>query len=215
MKIVALSDTHGQESGVNIPEGDLIIHAGDYQTSRKSGLSFLEWYGGLNHPYKILVAGNHDSFLGQLGFDKAFKLCAELGIIYLEDTSIEIEGIKIHGSPWTPTFGSWNFMASERELADHWAKIPQDTQILVTHGPQHMVSDRVIESFGSSEYVGSWTLAKAITGLLNLKWHLFGHIHEGKRLTVNNTYTSVNLSILDHRYIMREKPYVFEIIKNE
>ena len=56
--------------------------------------------------------------------------------IYLEDSSCEVLGYKIWGSPWTPWFCDWGFNARRgEESKSHWDKIPNDTDIILTHGP--------------------------------------------------------------------------------
>jgi 3',5'-cyclic AMP phosphodiesterase CpdA len=50
---------------MNIPDGDVIIHAGDFTEAgtKAETLNFLSWFKSLPHPHKILVAGNHDFYL--------------------------------------------------------------------------------------------------------------------------------------------------------
>ena len=60
---VCISDTHGlHESLAPLPEGDVLIHAGDClgSGSLRSLEAFAEWFEAQPHRHKILVAGNHD-----------------------------------------------------------------------------------------------------------------------------------------------------------
>ncbi len=62
MRIVCLSDTHNQHRNLDVPPGDILIHAGDstFQGTLSEVSGFLRWINYLPHPHKILIAGNHD-----------------------------------------------------------------------------------------------------------------------------------------------------------
>ncbi len=191
MKIAIISDTHALHRKLNIPDVDTIIHCGDFSYSDTSAILFLEWYGSLNIKNKILIAGNHDEYFENLGKFMCIELCSRYGITYLEDTSCVIDGIKFHGSPWTPIFCDWAFMADDEVLAYKWKLIPTDTDILITHGPEFGLLDIVNRPRGLS--VGSRTLKDQILSLDKLQYHVFGHIHEAKG-KVQGRYTSINAS---------------------
>jgi len=95
MKIVFISDTHGRHHDVNIPKGDLLIHAGDLSSRGKEDEidSFLDWFKNQPHKYKIFIAGNHDFFFEKETLKKINAKIPDT-IIYLNDSGIEIEGIK-------------------------------------------------------------------------------------------------------------------------
>ncbi len=211
MRVVTLSDTHGKERILKMPPGDVVIFCGDCETHTKDTMDFLGWFASLDYKYKIMVAGNHDYLLYNKGYQEAHDLCKNLGIIYLQDTSVVIEGIKIHGSPWSTIFGDWPFMADDFELDQHWQKIPQDTNILITHSPQYGTGDTVRQTFGGNPKVGSRTLARRIADLPDLKYHLFGHIHESYGIYKNSKYTSYNASIYDYFLGKINDPWVFNI----
>ena len=113
MKILFLSDTHGLHNHIEnmygkLPKVDIIIHSGD--CSRYGEYAemdeFMKWYNKQNAKHKILIAGNHDFILQQAG--RRNQLLAEnYGITYLEDSYINLNGIGIYGSPWSPIFGMW------------------------------------------------------------------------------------------------------------
>ena len=66
IRLVLLSDTHELHRKINVPDGDILIHAGDFTMLSKSlrAISdFNAWLGELPHRYKILVPGNHEYFL--------------------------------------------------------------------------------------------------------------------------------------------------------
>jgi len=183
LKILHVSDSHGYHDLLNIPyDIDMIIHSGDfsnfydYNKNLPECLDFLDWYGKLDVKYKLLIAGNHDSVPA---ISPAYfrEICNEKNIIYLENESIEIEGIKIFGTPIQPTFGNWYFQKARHKLDEFWKVIPENTDILIVHGPPKGVLDLSRNRDGILEYCGCKALRNHIINRLNLKFCLFGHIH--------------------------------------
>jgi len=182
IRIWHLSDTHGYHSKIVIPEDiDLVIHSGDAGNYRDPYINdpeirdFANWYAALPIMYKIYVAGNHDSAVENLLWTK--EIFDKLGINYLFNDSIDIMGLQIWGSPHTPQFGNWSFMKNRSKIGKVWNSIPEDTDIVVTHGPAKGILDTTINRDHSIEHVGDSALNKRI---LKLKPRLFcfGHIHD-------------------------------------
>jgi predicted phosphohydrolase len=175
MRIVAVSDTHAFHSELGaIPEGDVFVHAGDLcRHGRMDELrQAADWLRSLRHPYKVIVAGNHDwcflrdrpAALGMLG----------AGVTYLEDAGAVIEGVRFWGSPWQPSYNGWAFnLPRGAELAAKWDLIPAATDVLITHGPPHGIGDRSWDL----ERSGCLDLLAAVRRVRPLL-HLFGHIHQ-------------------------------------
>ena len=210
MIIVHISDTHNKHEELNLPEGDMIIHSGDFSGSLASGYRFIEWFQKLEYKYKILVAGNHDSIMAlhKNVKEKQIEL-KEKGIIYLEDTSVEIEGVKFHGSPWSLTYGTYDFMCSEQQIAFYWDKIPNDTEVLITHGPAFGILD-IAPKGNKLVNTGSSSLRYKIDSMEDLRYHLTGHIHEGYGINEGEKYTTINSAV----FLWGSKikgPHVFEI----
>ena len=209
MKVVLISDTHGSSSDISLPivPGDLIIHSGDFTRSRayaeEDFYDFIEWFSSLDYKYKILVSGNHDKFIYE-NREAAKILLHTYGIIYLEDSSVVLEGIKFYGSPWTPTFLNWYFMKPNNKLADIYEKIDIDTQVLITHGPAYGILDIT----HSNIHAGCNALRYRVENLPSLKYHAFGHIHESRGKKVINGVNYINASIkhvlLDHNFFQFE-----------
>ena len=212
MRFVVISDTHGLHEKIQLPKGDVLIHAGD-ATSRGHDheiSAFGQWFGRQDFAYKIFVAGNHD-FLFQTNQKEALLALKSLDekIIYLQDSSFllpfENTAIKIWGSPWQPFFFDWAFNLRNHELEKAWQKIPQDTQILITHGPPRGVLDLVERG----EAVGCQHLRTKVLEL-SPKIHIFGHIHEGYGKThLKNTFM-INASSLNVAYEPVNRPIVFD-----
>lgn len=143
-KLWHISDTHSFHNLLEIPLGiDIVIFSGDESNpfevykNEPECKDFITWFGNLPIKNKIMVAGNHSAFISK--FTKEFKeLCRHFNIIYLENESVEIEGLKIWGSPISPTFGDWYFMKSRDKMQKLWENIPDDTDILITHTPQEV-----------------------------------------------------------------------------
>ena len=221
LNITVISDTHGKEKQLVFEEYDgddktMLIHCGDFQTHKPNTQEFLFWFSQQEFDFLVLTAGNHDSLMAVMGYDAAFRLCDSLGIIYLEDTSVEIEGIKFHGSPWSTRFGNWCFMDNDFELDEYWQKIPDDTQILLTHGPAYGTGDRVYMTYDNQgPHVGSRTLQDRILELDKLKFHITGHIHSDTGIYKKSKYTTINAAMsyeyFEKGYKSMKKPFVFEI----
>lgn len=208
MKILCISDTHNYHNDLNLDltDIDVIVHAGDFSETirncKEETLDFLLWYNSLNVKYKILVAGNHDLYLEHISSSEKIKLFREYtSIIYLEDSSIVIDNIKFHGSPYTPTFYNWSFMKNDDLLDSHWDLIPEDTNVLITHGPQYGVGDKV-----GNINAGSLTLKDKISNLKdfgNLKLHICGHIHEDAGIHFKDDLLTVNACSVDKNYYIK------------
>lgn len=207
MQIICISDTHLHHPDMSLYEGDMIIHCGD-ATNRgylPELISFINWYSSLNQfKYKILIPGNHD-FIFENDWRLANNLCKDVGIICLNDSGIEIKGIKIWGSPITPWFNSWAFNRLRGEqIQKHWDLIPNDVNILITHGPpsdvgelslvfekeRKLINGKWAEGI-KSEDVGCKDLRKKVDEI-KPKYHLFGHIHEGYGVFKNQHTTFIN-----------------------
>ena len=135
MDITFISDTHGLHNRLNLNEGTLLIHSGDiteYGTEEEVN-EFLHWFSRQNFKHRIFIAGNHDLFLEECTSAKR-KRMIPLDIINLQNSGIEIEDLKIWGSPVTPYFLGMAFNARQgTEIRKVWNKIPAGTDILITH----------------------------------------------------------------------------------
>jgi len=204
MRWVCLSDTHGHHDRLEIPDGDVLVHAGDM--TRKGGLAeteaFLHWFAGQPHPHKILVAGNHD-FAFQDHRSEARKLVPP-GIAYLEDQECRVVGLRVWGSPWQPWFHDWAFnLPRGQEIRAKWALIPEGVDVLITHGPPFGILDHVPRQGG----VGCEDLLARVLEV-RPRMHVFGHIHEGHGQTERDGIRFVNASICDEAYRAVHPPLV-------
>ena len=206
LTLVCISDTHTHHAQLVIPEGDVLIHAGDI-TSRgeiESVEDFSRWLGKLPHKYKVVIAGNHD-FCFERNNDEARSLLSDF--IYLQDESCEIESVKFYGSPWQPWFCDWAFnLRRGAEIRAMWDIIPKDTDVLITHGPPLGHGDHMVHG----EDVGCEDLLEVVEQI-GPKVHIFGHIHEGYGITDNGKTKFVNASSCDVTYQIANEPLVIEV----
>lgn len=190
MKIWHISDTHTYHGFLKIPKDiDMVIFSGDCSNPRDPYINeqevrnFLTWFDSLQIKHKVMIAGNHDTSIEKGLVDK--ETIEDLGIHYLFNESITIEGIKIWGSPHTPQFGNWAFMKSRGKLSRVWDSIPEDTNIIVVHGPPKHSLDLSEDKLGNLEMCGCSALNKTINRLKtcsdSLTHVMFGHIHNGYR----------------------------------
>lgn len=205
MIIDCISDLHGHYP--KLEGGDLLIVAGDL-TARGTEPEYFrcfDWIYEQDYLKKVLIAGNHDTqmqeenYSGPLGVMKgAFDYLCDSGTefsYHIDGFPEEDEGflpsgkrsLKIWGSPWTKTFPGINpncmafTVDTEEELAEKWALIPDDIDILITHSPAFGMHD-LIEDYETRKMinVGSPSLTRWIADHVdNLKLHICGHIHEG------------------------------------
>jgi predicted phosphohydrolase len=172
MRVVCVSDTHGRHDSMQVPDGDLLLHAGDCSArgTREQIESFDDWLGRLPHPHKVVIAGNHDCAFAQDPSARSWITNAT----YLQDEQLVIGGLRLWGSPWQPRFFDWAFNLDRGEpLRRVWAKIPAGIDILMTHGPPYGILDATFRG----ELVGCEELLEAV-GRVRPKLHVFGHIHE-------------------------------------
>ncbi len=198
ISITMISDTHNRHRDTpGIGSGDIILHAGD-ATSRGRDHEiddFLNWYGNLDFGLKVFVAGNHD-----FGFEdrpNAYReLCKQYGVTLLQDSGYTYKGsIKIWGSPVQPTFHDWAFNRSSAAIQRHWDQIPNNTDILITHGPAYGILDRSQRD----DRAGCPRLLKRIQEV-KPRLHVCGHIHEDRGTYTKGHTTYINAASLDRYY---------------
>lgn len=193
MRIVAISDTHNLHGSASVPDGDVFVHCGDWTDL---GLedevdAFDDWLGQLPHKHKLVVAGNHEVAFSQL-LERRLR-----NATYLEDESVEIDGVTFYGSPWVPFCAdifAFQLPRGGHELTERRKAIPR-CDVLITHSPPFGVLDKSrgrmngrpteVHSFGC-ELLRS-VVGEGEPGIRDhLQLHLFGHVHQSRGLTKLN-----------------------------
>lgn len=174
VRVVVVSDTHNRHNSFEIPPGDVLIHCGD-MTNRGSAPELREvdtWFARQPHTHKLAICGN---------MDQRLESCASREVRqrflpsarYIEDEEIEVAGLRVYGSPWSPKYcGAWQYRPGTEAEAT-WADVPEGLDILVTHTPPL----GILDSVGRGEHAGCEAL-KCRLQEVRPRYHFFGHIHE-------------------------------------
>lgn len=238
LRITHISDTHNKHKKLNgkLPGGDLLIHSGDVSSiGRESEVErFIKWFNRIdNYTHKVFIAGNHDlTFESEIlfrnkseYFDRVvYDGLASIGkpqwldillnseldtnVFYLENSDVTVDGIKIWGSPITPSFGyGWAFNKDRGyDINEVWSKIPNDTDIVITHGPIFGYCDRT--QHGGLN-VGCEDLYHRLNEL-KPKLHFSGHIHEAYGYRQTEWGYAFNGCNCDLSYLVNNKPLTFD-----
>lgn len=227
MRITLISDTHTRHRNceLDLPGGDLLIHAGDFMNSgyvKREAEEFFQWLDGIkNYDAKVFIAGNHDRWMENEPDEAEGILTGFKTIDYLEDSQLTLyfdgpngdmteENVKIYGSPWQPEFYNWAFNLPKGGpgLMSKWEAIPADTDILITHGPPQDHLDVSGPPY-NEPHLGCALLREKVDEQPP-KIHVFGHIHGGYGYKFHNGTHFFNASILNERYDYVNKPMTFD-----
>jgi Icc-related predicted phosphoesterase len=221
MRICAVSDLHGHLP--DIPPCDVLLIGGDIcphfgrpvggmqdvigQGNWLTSL-FRNWLDSVPAKHVVATWGNHDWIAV-----RAKQLVPDLRWHMLVDESVTLDGVKFYGTPHQPVFYNWAFNQEEDMLERAWRLIPDDTDVIVFHGPPQGYGDLVPDDIGSpngGEHTGSPSQLKRIEAI-KPKLAVFGHIHSGRGQWNYNGSILANVSIVDEAYKMVHKPMEFEI----
>lgn len=179
MIIIATSDTHGNLP--DIPECDLFIHAGDALPIHNHDINFQKswlkkqfspWLERIPAKEIVFIAGNHD-FVYEKQMPEYFDYIRGH---YLQDSYVDIDGLIVYGTPWVPNLKRWAFYHDE--AVNHYDKMPDRVDILVSHGPPYSFGDRMLGLLsGQVMHVGDKRLFAAIEKTRPV-YTICGHIHE-------------------------------------
>jgi Icc-related predicted phosphoesterase len=207
LRFVCVADLHGYLPPV--PACDVLLVAGDIcptgdESPERQRLwlrsVFAHWLAGVPADAIVGVAGNHD-FVGES--DPA--VLRSLDWHYLQDESVEIGGLTIHGSPWTSRFQDWAFMLPEEELARRWSLIPPAVDVLCMHSPPLGYGDWI-----AGHAIGSPSLLAAIDEREPMLC-AFGHVHEGHGCWQRGASTLVNAAHCDVDYLPAYEPVIVDL----
>ena len=220
MKITFISDTHTYMYDDNykeliLPKGDVLCFSGDIMSSGHNEgelIHFLKWFAKQPFKYKIFIAGNHDRYLEDKSLlaNDIISMYHHYGIVYLKNSSFEIDGIKFYGTPHQPYFCGWAFNVPDYEkLINIYQMIPDDVDVLLTHCPPYGILDQSHKPNYSNptgeEHLGSMELKEVLAQKQLAKTQprvvAFGHIHGdgGKKMQVGDTLY-INASLCDENY---------------
>lgn len=205
MKLVCIADTHTREKQLQIPPGDVLIHAGDFSESGtfRETKAFLAWFANQKHTYKILVPGNHDFYLQEENCEKLQPYLKDIHLLI--NDSIMIEGHHFWGSPNTPLGKHWAFGIDANKIETHWKQIPRQANVIITHNPPYDILDH-----SKNHRIGCPYLKKE-TQSIQPQYHIFGHAHDnyGKIKLGETTY--INATSFDDKYTTPNHPIVVKL----
>eukprot|EP00466_Bigelowiella_natans_P013018 jgi/Bigna1/53476/estExt_Genewise1Plus.C_200036 len=231
VRFVCISDTHNDHKRIKVPDGDVLLHAGDFTKfgTEKEIFEFNRWLGTLPHRHKIVVSGNHDLTMDTGFYDREWRKWHDekqdsvkakaflTNCRYLENEGIEIDGVRVFATPNMPKDSGrlWAWNRSSHHLSEFWEKklVPQmgKVDVLLTHSPPRGVLDRC----WSGHRVGSRPL---LAGLRRLKpkFCVFGHIHEDYGVKVEEVSGTVCINAASCTMLgaARHEPIVFDISKS-
>lgn len=205
MRLTIISDTHGEHEKLGVLQGDVLIHCGDmfnmFKQDPEEFDAIDDWFGRQRFDLVLCVGGNHDFELQKRAayVDEPFR-----NAVYLEGRSIEHAGHKFFGAPWVPDLRGQAFFLEGQALADKWAAIPSETDVLITHTPPADVLD--VSSAGFE--LGCEHLANAMTQL-SPRLHCFGHVHASSGTSERGGTTYINAAVVNSQYQLAREPYYF------
>ena len=209
MRIVIISDTHGNHEELGELSGDILIHCGDFcdgfHVDEDDLFRIDRWFGSLNFKQVICVGGNHD-FVAQERRAQDDANTVFENAAYLQDESFEFNGLKFYGSPWLPDLEGWAYFMEDDQRETQWELIPDDTDILITHTPPLGILDKPRSGYS----VGCSFLRQRLEDL-SLRFHCFGHVHASYGQWDESLTTFYNASSVDSDYNIRNAPIVVEL----
>lgn len=222
MKLVLISDTHNKHQEVPKIECDVLVHAGDLTMAgslheiQKAG----DWIREYPAEFKVVIAGNHDFGFESKKNQAIAALCSyddnshDKSVFYLENSAVMLNGVKFYGSPYTPwfydlAFNSWR----GAEIKKHWDKIPNDTDVLITHGPAFGYCDKVSGSSPGLTTFGHAGCKDLLTKIQEVKpkIHVSGHLHQGRGESFDGSTKYYNATVINEKYDVVYDPFVVEI----
>lgn len=184
MRCWFISDTHNHHESLQIPADiDIVVHCGDESESGNEWFNepeareFFDWYSKLSIPIKIFVPGNHSTAI-----EKGRVLRTDYRQIhFLIHQPLAIANLNFFGTPYTPMFFNWSYMRPREELDAVWQTIPDQVDVLISHGPPKGFLDVTRDMHTRSPvHVGSKSLTRHVVQRIKPLVHAFGHIHDEK-----------------------------------
>jgi len=211
MRVVVISDTHADHDALGVLEGDVLIHCGDVEhlfAPDPQALAKVDaWFGQQRFDQILVTGGNHDLGLERLvhaGISQPFQ-----NATFLQDSGVVLQGVRFYGSPWVPKLIGHAFFADDAALQEAWAKIPDDTDVLITHTPPLDILD-----VSSSGLVLGCPHLQERLAYLRPKLHCFGHVHAASGARTLDGTTFVNAALVNRSFEITRPPFVFDLTED-
>ena len=226
VKVTCISDTHLEHKRLtkklvnHSSSPSVFIHAGDF--TNFGNIEKIEevfyWVSDLPYDHLLMICGNHEVKVSEN--DAMLKpLAASYGIQLIHNEVVEIEGFKFYGEPRSREFFNWGWSYNPGQEAEEvWAKLPEDIDVLVTHGPPHGCCDFIptidLHTLKPVGHQGCISLRRAIEEK-KPRYVVCGHIHEGYGTSLINETTVINAAIMNKNYVPVNDPVTFELRKRD
>jgi len=201
VRVVCISDIHETQNYLTVPPGDLLVIAGDILLKDECSLddslvrlrAFNEWLGKLPHQQKVVIGGNHDFTISQLGRVATRQILSNA--IYLEDEAKVVCGLRIYGSPVSyGTSDNTAFQVPKDKALEHLDIMPHEVDILVVHGISEKMQDAISEKF-------------------HPRFIVCGHWHDKYGFSFGEKTTFINACTVDEIwYLPCNPPVVFDVL---
>ena len=206
VKIVVISDTHGQHETLGELEGDVLIHCGDFcldQRDAEADIASLDaWFARQRFRLIVCTGGNHDF---EVEARRARGETVFRHAVCLQDEGVSLDGVKFHGAPWTPELSAWAHFKSERDLREAWSRIPDDTDVLISHTPP----SGTLDQNSRGKRCGCPLLRERVDQVR--PWlHCFGHIHASAGMVRGEATTSINAAVVNSQYRIARPPFIVD-----
>ncbi len=207
MKIICISDQHGLLPAV--PKADVLVIAGDICPvhNHKVGFQrnwlntkFLSWIDKLPVSKVFMTWGNHD-WAGEHDYQSGIKWATPGKLTLLVDEAQTYHGLKFYGTPWQREFCNWAFNLTEAQLAEKYALIPDDADVVISHGPPYGTGDNELGSPSLTARLDAIQPALAV----------FGHIHCAAGIYHHGESLYANAAIVDEMYQYAQRPIAVTI----
>lgn len=204
MRIVFISDTHGNHSDLGTLHGDVLIHCGDFCDGffdeDQTLVEFDEWLGEQNFDVILCVGGNHD-FLAETIYKSGKPVFKNA--VYLVDETYHFNGINFYGSPWLPDLEGWANYLPDNKRKEKWELIPDSTDVLITHTPPFGILDKP----RSERSIGCNFLSEAIQRV-KPKIHCFGHVHASPGVVNDSGIEFINATMVNSKMEVVYEPII-------
>jgi Icc-related predicted phosphoesterase len=221
VRFACISDTHCLHRDVKVPQCDYLIHSGDITDYGEPDVmnDFMNWLRELKatgtvRKECIVVPGNHDvtlypEFLERHSWryfwdTEVVDKIETKDVIILRDRGVELDGIRIYGSPWVRPVCQWAYCSAN--LKDKFDRIPNNTDILITHSPAFSKGDN--STFGSHELFDRVQIVKPLV-------HVMGHVHFAYGI-INDQTTYINAALANSSATkIVNRPIIFDLLINK
>jgi len=123
---VCISDTHGNHRELNVPDGDVLVSAGDFTQfgNEQHAIDFDAWLAEQPHKVKLVALGNHEN--NSSWNKRVADLLPHATVLRQSSFQLGDNGPKFFGTDFFWKCAGHN---------PYFDQIPEDTDVLIAHNP--------------------------------------------------------------------------------